>query len=97
MEGVNYIESKTDDAFHLKVNFPPIVQILVEHFRSITLSYNATTLGCSWDSHYILFMQKDNPLQFLMCKQNGHCSPQHSCVCPANVHEDKFHVKNNTQ
>ena len=38
MEGVTYIESKTTDTFCLKVNYPPMVQLLVEHFCNITLT-----------------------------------------------------------
>ena len=56
MEGVTYIECKTAATFCLKVNYLPIVQILMEHFRSISLSsitYNEIMNGYRFEAKFL--------------------------------------------
>ena len=75
VEGVTYIESQTGDAFRLKVNYPPIVQILVEHFRSIKLSsttYNAIMNGYRFEAK---FLAETKSLDLTYNDQEKHTTP----------------------
>ena len=57
MEGVTYaVEDAAHEVFYPKVNFPLIVQLLMEHFRNIEVPcdvHNAVVKGYSFQAHFL--------------------------------------------